>query len=62
MINNRNKFKKSIELFNEKSGEVVRTIRFKNQKDFEYFLYGYESMRYPGYNWRHCKNNLKKKI
>jgi hypothetical protein len=43
-INNRNKFKKSIELFHEKSGEVIRTIRFKNQKDFEYFLYGYRSM------------------
>ena len=44
------KIKKSIELFHEKSGEIVRTIRFKNPKDFDYFLYGFKSMRYPGYN------------
>jgi hypothetical protein len=59
MINNRGKSKKSIELFREKSGEVVRTIRFKNQKEFEYFLSGYNSMRYPGYKWRDCKSNLR---
>ena len=56
MVNNK-KYKKSIELFHEKSGDVVRVIRFKNPKDFDYFLYGYKSMRYPGYKWRYCKNN-----
>jgi len=55
------KYRKSIELFHEKTGEVVRNIRFKNSKDFDYFLYGYKSMRYPGYNWRYRKNNIRKK-
>jgi len=53
MVNH--KIRKSIELFHEKSGEVIRTIRFKNPKDFDYFLYGFKSMRYPGYNWSYCK-------
>ncbi len=61
MSNNTVKYKKSIELFHEKSEDVVRTIRFKNSKDFDYFLYGYKSMRYPGYGWRH-KDKVKKKI
>jgi len=52
---NTKKYKKSIELFHEKSGDVVRVIRFKNSKDFDNFLCGYRSMRYPGYNWRYCK-------
>jgi len=56
---NKKKYKKSIELFHEKSGELVRIIRFKNSKDFDNFLYGYSSMRYPGYNWRDCKNKKK---
>jgi hypothetical protein len=55
----KNKFK-LIELFHEKSGEVVRVIRFKKLKDFEYFLHAFRSMRYPGYNWRYCKNNRRK--
>jgi hypothetical protein len=49
------KYRKSIELYQEKSGDVVRIIRFKNPKDFDYFLYGFKLMRYPGYNWRYCK-------
>ena len=60
MSNNTVKYKKSIELFHEKSGDVVRVIRFKNQKDFDYFLYGYRSMRYPGYKWRYCKIHVRK--
>jgi hypothetical protein len=56
MINNKQKYKKAIELFHEKSGEVVRVIRFKKSKDFDYFLYAFRSMRYPGYNWRNCNN------
>ena len=49
------KFSKSIELLNEKSGDVVRIIRFKNPKDFDCFLYAFRSMRYPGYKWRYSK-------
>lgn len=60
MVNNK-KYKKSIELFHEKSGDVVRVIRFKNSKDFDHFLYGYKSMRYPGYKWRYRKNNGRKR-
>ena len=36
----KNKFK-LIELFHEKSGEIVRVIRFKKPKDFDYFLYAF---------------------
>ena len=60
MVNH--KIKKTIELFHEKSGEVVRIIRFKNPKDFNNFLDSFKSMRYPGYNWRYSKNNVRKKI
>ncbi|MHA2431436.1 MAG: hypothetical protein ACXACC_10470 [Promethearchaeota archaeon] len=55
MGKNKQKFNKSIELFQEKSGDIVRIIRFRNQKDFDDFLYGYKAMRYPGYKWRFCK-------
>ena len=60
MSKNKSKFKKSIELFHETSGVVVRVIRFRNQKDFDEFLYGYKSMRYPGYKWRYCKKKSRK--
>ena len=50
MRKNKQKFNKSIELFHEKSGDIVRVIRFKNSKDFDYFLYAYRSMRYPGFS------------
>jgi len=60
MVNNKQKYKKSIELFHEKSGDAVRVIRFKKPKDFDNFLYAYRSMRYPGYNWRDCKNKRRK--
>ena len=49
---NKEKFNKSIELFHEKTGELVRVIKFKNIKEFDYFLSGYRLMRYPGYDWR----------
>lgn len=57
MIKKNDKFKKSIELFHEKSGGVVRIIRFKKEKDFNEFLYAFKSMRYPGYNWRYHKKS-----
>jgi hypothetical protein len=46
------KFKKVIELFDEKTGEVVRVIRFQNTKEFDEFLKSFKAMRYPGYGWR----------
>jgi hypothetical protein len=46
------KFNKVIELFDEKTGEVVRAIRFRKPKDFNEFLKGFKAMRYPGYGWR----------
>lgn len=57
MVKKNDKFKKSIELFHEKSGDVVRVIRFKKAKEFDDFLYAFRSMRYPGYNWRYRKKN-----
>ena len=59
-MSNKEKFRTSIELYHEKTGELVRVIRFKNPKDFHNFLYGFRSMRYPGYNWRYHKNIRKK--
>jgi hypothetical protein len=43
----------TIELFAEKTGYVVRTIRFHNQKEFYEFLKSFRRMRYPGYGWRY---------
>jgi hypothetical protein len=54
-MTNKEKYKKSIELFHEKTGELVRIIRFKSPKEFNNFLSGYRLMRYPGYNWRFHK-------
>jgi hypothetical protein len=58
---NKEKYKKSIELFHEKTGELVRTIRFKTPKEFDKFLHSYRLMRYPGYNWRYIKNTSRKR-
>jgi hypothetical protein len=59
-MGNKKNLRKSIELIHEKSGDIVRVIRFKNTKDFYDFLYAYKSMRYPGYKWRYCNNNVRK--
>ncbi len=48
-----------IELFNEKTGEVVRLIRFRNSSEFDEFLNSFRAMRYPGYGWRY-KNKRNK--
>lgn len=50
----RKKFKK-IELYVEKTGFVMRTLRFNNEKEFFNFLEGFKQMRYPGYSWRDVK-------
>jgi hypothetical protein len=42
-----------IELFDEKTKEIIRTLRFKKTKDLEYFITSFRLMRYPGYGWRY---------
>ena len=42
-----------IELFDEKTGDVVRVIRFRNSIAFDEFLEDFKAMRYPGYAWRY---------
>jgi hypothetical protein len=54
------KDKKVIKLFNEKTGEVVRTICFRNSKEFDKFTKGFKAMRYPGYVWRYSGKGKKK--
>ena len=49
-----------IELFNEKTGEVIRKIRFQKPFEFDKFLKDFKAMRYPGYRWRY-KDKKKKK-
>ena len=47
------KYKVVIELFDEKTGDVVRVIRFRNSIAFDEFLKDFKAMRYPGYGWRY---------
>jgi hypothetical protein len=49
-----------IELFDEKTGEVVRKINFHNLISFDEFLKSFKAMRYPGYDWRYI-DKVKKK-
>jgi hypothetical protein len=44
-----------ISLIKKKTGERVRTLRFKKPAEFEYFLNSFEKMRYPGYDWKYRK-------
>lgn len=60
MRNSKNKFNTSVELLNEKTGEVVRIIRFRNKTDFDYFLNSFKAMRYPGFDWRYLKKPTRK--
>ena len=43
--------KKVIELFDEKTGSVVRSICFRSPKEFDKFIKDFKRMRYPGYGW-----------
>jgi hypothetical protein len=52
--------KKVIELFDEKTGSVIRTICFPSPKEFDEFIKGFDEMRYPGYAWRY-RDKVKKK-
>ena len=55
------KYKKVVELFDDKTSKVVRTIRFHNSLAFEEFLRGYQAKRYPGYSWRFRERRSRKK-
>jgi len=46
-------YKTKIELFTEKTGDVIRVLRFRKSKDFTEFLKDFKAMRYPGYGWRY---------
>jgi len=54
------KYKESIELFDEKTGNAVRIICFRNSIAFDKFLKGFKAMRYPGYSWRYSGKGKKK--
>ena len=54
------KYKEVIELFDEKTGEVLRVIRFRNSIAFDDFLIDFKAMRYPGYGWRYIDKRKKK--
>ena len=54
------KYKVVIELFDEKTGEVIRVIRFRNSIEFSNFLEAFKAMRYPGYGWRYIDKEKKK--
>ncbi len=49
-----------IDLFDEKTGNFVRTIRFKNLISFDEFLKSFNAMRYSGYSWRYIVEMKKK--
>jgi hypothetical protein len=55
----RAKGRKIIELFDEKTGSVIRRISFQSPKEFEEFLKGFKEMRYPGYGWRYIDKGRK---
>jgi len=46
------RYKERIELFDEKTGDVVRILRFRTSIAFDEFLKDFKAMRYPGYGWR----------
>jgi hypothetical protein len=54
------KYKEIIELFDEKTGNLVRVLRFRNSTAFDEFLKSFKAMRYPGYNWRYGDKKEKK--
>lgn len=54
------KYKEIIELFDKKTGDVVRVIRFRNSTAFDEFLKGFKAMRYPGCGWRYGDKGKKK--
>jgi uncharacterized protein (DUF2249 family) len=61
MSRSRTKHRKVIELFDEKTVEVVRTICFHSPKEFEKFIKDFKGMRYPGYGWRYKDKGERRK-
>ncbi len=57
MVNKRKRNRIVVELFDEKTGEKVRKIRFTKPGEFDYFLQSFKKMRYPGYGWRYSNKN-----
>jgi hypothetical protein len=53
------RFRKTIELFDENTNEIVRRINFRNPKDFDKFIEDFTLMRYPGYKWRNVEKSKK---
>jgi len=53
------RYRITIELFSERTGDVVRLIRFHNDHEFREFIKSFNAMRYPGYGWRY-KEKAKK--
>jgi hypothetical protein len=60
MSRGRTKHRKVIELFDEKTGEIVRTICFHSPKEFDKFVKDFKEMRYPGHVGRHRAIGRKK--
>jgi len=54
------KYREVIELFDEKTEEVVRLIRFKHPNEFNKFLESFNAMGYPGYGWRYGEKSKNK--
>ena len=54
------RYKVVIELFDEKTGEIVRLVCFHTPNEFNEFLKGFKEMRYPGYGWRYKDKGKKK--
>ena len=50
-----------IELFDEKTGSVIRTISLHSPKEFDEFITNFKGMRCPGYGWRYKNKGKKKK-
>ena len=42
---------RALDLLAEKIDNVLRTKRFRNQKEFQEFIKCLRRMRYPGYGW-----------
>jgi hypothetical protein len=45
--------KKVIELFDEKTGDVIRSFCFSKPEEFYEFVKDFKEMKYPGYAWRY---------
>jgi hypothetical protein len=60
MIRYKAKEKIVIELFDEKTGSLVRTISFHEPKELYEFEKDFNEIRYLGYGWRYKDKERKK--